>query len=106
MLPGSQCRRSFFGDGVLLVFLAAQLCDGACTYLGVHHFGLDIEANPIVGWYIAALGVGYALIVTKAMAIACGALLHLFSRHRVIGALTILYLALAVKPWIHLLAFN
>ena len=53
MLTGTQCRRSLFGDGVLLVFLVAQLCDGAFTYVGVHHFGLGIEANPIVGWYIA-----------------------------------------------------
>ena len=106
MLSSPQCRRSLFGDGVLLVFLVAQLCDGAFTYVGVHHFGLGIEANPIVGWYIAALGVGYALIFTKTMAIACAAVLHLFARHRAIGALTILYLAMAVKPWVHLLGLS
>jgi uncharacterized protein DUF5658 len=99
-----QPRRSLFGDAVLLAFLAAQFCDGAFTYLGVHHFGLDIEANPIVGWYIAALGIGYALLATKALAVACAAVLHLFARHRVIGVLTIFYLALAIRPWVHLLA--
>jgi len=97
-------RRSWFGDGILLVFLVAQVCDGALTYVGVHAFGLDIEANPIVGFYIALLGAGYAIIVTKAAAVACAALLHLFARHRIIGALTILYLAMAVRPWVHLLA--
>src|SRR3989442_672255 len=84
-------RRSLFGDAVLLAFLAAQFFDGAFTYIGVHHFGLGIEANPIVGWYIAALGIGYALIVTKALAVGCAAVLHLFARHRMIGVLTILY---------------
>jgi len=97
-------RRSLFGDAVLLAFLGAQFFDGAFTYIGVHHFGLGIEANPIVGWYIAALGIGYALIATKALAVACAAVLHLFARHRVIGVLTILYLAMAVRPWVHLLA--
>jgi arginine exporter protein ArgO len=98
-------RRSLFGDGVLLVFLAAQVCDGALTYVGVHAFGLGIEANPIVGFYIAVLGAGYALIATKVAAVACAALLHLFARHRIIGVLTILYLAMAVRPWVHLLVY-
>jgi hypothetical protein len=102
-LPHPQ-RRSLFGDVVLLAFLAAQFCDGAFTYLGVHHFGLDIEANPIVGWYIAALGIGYALLATKAVAVACAAVLHLFARHNVIAVLTIFYLALAISPWVLLLA--
>jgi hypothetical protein len=102
-LPQQQ-RRSLFGDVVLLAFLAAQFCDGAFTYLGVHHFGLDIEANPIVGWYIAALGIGYALLATKAVAVACAAVLHLFARHNVIAVLTIFYLALAISPWVLLLA--
>lgn len=93
-----------FGDIVLLAFLAAQFCDGAFTYLGVHHFGRDIEANPIVGWYIAALGIGYALIATKAVAVACAAVLHMFARHRVIAALTFFYFVLAISPWVHLLA--
>src|SRR3954471_18820947 len=104
MAPGSPHGRSWFGDTVLLAFLAAQFFDGALTYIGVHHYGLGIEANPIVGWYIAVLGIGYALFATKALAVACAALLHLFARHRVIGVLTILYLMAAIGPWVHLLA--
>jgi hypothetical protein len=104
MAASSRSRRSWFGDFVLLAFLAAQFFDGALTYVGVHHYGLGIEANPIVGWYIAVLGIGYALLATKALAIACAALLHVFARHRVIGVLTIIYLTLAVTPWVHLLS--
>jgi hypothetical protein len=104
MAASSPSGRSWFGDIVLLAFLAAQFFDGALTYIGVHHYGLGIEANPIVGWYIAVLGIGYALLATKALAIACGAVLHLFARHRVIGALTILYFTFAVTPWVHLLS--
>ena len=97
-------RRSLFGDAVLLAFLGAQFFDGAFTYVGVHHFGVGIEANPIVGWYIAALGIGYALIAAKVVAVACAAVLHVFARHCLIGVLTILYLGMAIKPWVHLLA--
>jgi hypothetical protein len=97
-------RRSLFGDAVLLAFIGAQFCDGAFTYIGVHAFGLGIEANPIVGWYIAALGVGSALVASKGLAVACAAVLHFFARHRSVGVLTILYLALAISPWVHLLA--
>jgi hypothetical protein len=72
MAAASPQGRSWFGDTVLLAFLGAQLFDGALTYIGVHHYGLGIEANPIVGWYIAMLGIGYALFATKAVAVACG----------------------------------
>jgi hypothetical protein len=88
----------------LLAFLGAQFADGAFTYIGVHAFGLHIEANPIVGWYIAMLGIGTALIMIKGVAVACAAVLHMFARHTVIGVLTIIYLTMAVSPWVHLLA--
>lgn len=91
--------RSYFGDGVLLLFLLAQLADGAMTYLGVHVFGLEIEANPIVSWYIAAFGVGVALLAAKLLAATCAMTLHLTARHRTVGVLTILYLGAAVWPW-------
>jgi len=97
-------RRSWFGDTVLLAFLAVQFFDGALTYIGVRHFGVEIEANPIVGWYMAVLGIGYALVATKGLAVVCAALLHLLARHRVIGVLTILYLTMAIRPWVHLLS--
>ena len=96
--------RSLFGDLVLLAFLFAQASDGALTYLGVHLFGLDIEANPVAAWYIAAFGVGIAVILLKTFAVACAATLHLRSRHRTIGMLTILYLGAAVWPWTNILS--
>src|SRR5258706_1671974 len=95
--------RSFFGDGVLLIFLFSQLADGAFTYLGVHVFGLDIEATPILSWYIAAFGVGAALVAAKVLATTCAMTLHLTARHRTVGVLTILYLGMAVWPWVTLL---
>ena len=97
-------RHLWLGNGVLVLFLLAQACDGALTYVGIRRYGLDIEANPIVAWYVAALGVGTAMIATKTLAALCAATLHVWSRHRTIGVLTILYVAVAVWPWARLLA--
>jgi len=91
--------RSYFGDSVFLVFVLAQLADGALTYFGVHVFGQTIEANPILSWYIAVLGAGMALFGAKMLAVACATALHLKCRHRTVGALTVFYLAVAVWPW-------
>ena len=95
--------RSLFGTGTLIAFVIAQLCDGVFTYIGVHTFGLSIEANPIVSWYIAAFGAGVGLLAAKSLAISCALLLHRFARYRTIGALTVIYFAMAVQPWVSLL---
>jgi hypothetical protein len=97
-------QRSLFGDCIFLAFLLVQFLDGALTYFGVRTFGAGIEGNPIVGWYIAVLGVGGALMATKGVAVLCAAFLHRLSRHQVLGVLTLLYLAAAVRPWINVLA--
>lgn len=96
-------QRSRFGDATLLVFLVAQVCDGAFTYVGVQAFGTGIEANPIVAWYIAGFGVGAALIVVKGLALACAALLHLCACHRTLAVLSAVYGVAAVMPWITVL---
>jgi hypothetical protein len=95
--------RSIFGDLVLVAFFGAQVCDGALTYLGILSFGLAVEANPVVSWYMAAFGGGVALVGAKAMAVACGSLLHVRSMHRTIGVLAIVYYGVAVLPWTRVL---
>ena len=96
--------RSYFGDGVFVIFVFAQLADGILTYVGLHAFGQSIEANPILSWYIAALGAGMALLVAKTLAVGCASTLHLKDRHRTVGVLTFIYLAVAVWPWVTLLS--
>ena len=96
--------RSLFGDAIFGIFLLAQFCDGALTYLGIHAFGPAIEANPIVAWYVGAVGIGVGILVMKMLAVACAMLLHVSARHRTIGLLTLGYLVLAVWPWTALLA--
>ena len=87
----------------MIAFVIAQFCDGVLTYIGVHTFGQGIEANPILSWYIAAFGAGAALFAAKCLAIGCAVLLYRFARYRTIGALTVMYFAMAVQPWVSLL---
>lgn len=96
-------REHLFGNAMLLAFFVVQVLDGVLTYLGVVTYGVEVEGNPIVAWYIAELGAGLAIPATKGFAAVCAATLHYYSRHRTLGLLTILYLTAAVWPWTRLL---
>jgi hypothetical protein len=96
-------RRSLFGDVVLVAFLLAQACDGVLTYVGVGTYGLHMEGNPLMAWLMAWLGRGPALAMTKAAAGGFGIALHLTAVHRVVAALTLFYIVLAILPWLGIL---
>jgi hypothetical protein len=93
-----------FGNIVIVVFLIAQVLDGAFTYLGVTAFGLS-EGNPLIAYYMSHHGVGPSLTVAKALAVVCSMVLHLLGLHRTLGLLTLMYLSMAVLPWTYLLFF-
>lgn len=88
-----------FGDLAMLLFVIVQGLDGALTYLGVHFWGLSIEANPLVASAVAVAGVGAGLVLTKLFAVALGVVLHLRRIHLVVALLSIFYLAVAILPW-------
>jgi hypothetical protein len=92
-----------FGDAVWVLFVAAQAADGVCTYLGVHLFGIEVEGNPLIGWYAATFGIGTALLSAKFVATACAGFLHCLGRHRTLASLTLVYLFGAVWPWARIL---
>lgn len=93
-----------FGNVVIVVFLVAQVLDGAFTYLGVTAFGLS-EGNPLIAYYMSHHGVGPSLTVAKVLAVVCSMVLHLLGLHRTLGLLTLMYLSMAVLPWTYLLFF-
>jgi uncharacterized membrane protein len=97
--------RDMFGDVALLVFLIAQASDGVLTYVGVSTYGLHMEANPLIGWLMTFLGEGAALAAAKGAAVAFGIALHLSAVHRAVAALAVLYLAVAVFPWVAILFY-
>jgi len=98
--------RSSFGDLVVLAFLVAQGCDGVLTYIGIATMGTGIEGNPLLASLMGAVGGGMALLGAKLLAASLGILLHLTGVHRIVAALTILYVAAAVVPWTALLFFQ
>jgi hypothetical protein len=91
-----------FGNFVIVVFLVAQVLDGAFTYLGVSSYGIS-EGNPLIAHFIERHGAGPSLTVAKILAALCSMALHLVGMHRTLALLTLMYLMLAVLPWTYLL---
>jgi hypothetical protein len=101
--PQPAVAHSRFGDIVLVVFLLSQLADGVLTYLGVKTFGIAAEGNPLLYWLMGSVGEGPALAGAKVMAGSFGIALHLSAVHRVVAILTLIYLTVAVLPWMAIL---
>jgi hypothetical protein len=89
-----------------LAFVTVQALDGVMSYVGVHAIGPGIEANPLIGWYLAVFGPAAAFLGAKLFAVACGAVLHLTGRHEWVAGLTAVYVVFAVAPWVHVLALH
>lgn len=83
----------------LAVFAAVQCADAWCTAVGIARFGPGIEGNPILAFYVAAFGAS-TVVGAKLIAVACGAVLHLFARQAVLVVLTAAYVVFAVVPWL------
>jgi hypothetical protein len=95
--------RSRFGDIAVVLFLLSQALDGAFTYVGVTLMGLHMEANPVLAWLMSTVGHGPGLASAKLVAGGFGILLHLSAVHRVVAALAVFYMLVAVLPWMALL---
>ncbi|PWT81973.1 MAG: hypothetical protein C5B57_09465 [Blastocatellia bacterium] len=94
-----RAARSQFANVIWIAFVLTQIFDGVLTYVGISTLGPNVEANPVLSWYIAATGVTLAVIGAKLFALGCGAVLHLLARHGCIALLTGLYVAAALWPW-------
>jgi hypothetical protein len=97
--PRLHSPHGLFGDLAMVTFIVVQCLDGALTYLGVHIWGLSIEANPLVSSAVAMAGVGTGLAATKAFAVGLGMMLHLRRVHMVVAGLALFYIAVAILPW-------
>jgi hypothetical protein len=95
-----------FGNAAIILFFVVQALDGGLTYLGVIALGRDMEANPLLHWLMGATGHGPALALAKLSAAGFGIVLHLASVHRAVALLTLLYLAVAILPWMAVLALT
>jgi hypothetical protein len=88
------------GPLVLAIFLVTQVLDGSLTYWGVSRFGLDVELNFYLAWFMGAVGAGPALVGAKALACACGVILFQTASHRTLAAATGWCIGFAVVPWV------
>jgi hypothetical protein len=86
-----------------LAFVVVQVLDGVMSYVGVSLHGPGIEANPLVGWYLAAFGPAVGFTAAKLFAVTCGAVLYATARHKWVAVLTVIYLLFAVGPWVSVL---
>jgi len=112
-IPGVLHGAVHYGSGLLrptrvraaqaiwIAFVLVQALDGVMTLVGMHTFGLRIEANPLIAWYAHALGPAIAVAAAKLFAIGCGVALYLTARYGTIAALVGIYMLCAVGPWIH-----
>lgn len=87
-----------------LAFVIVQVLDGVMSYVGVSLHGPGIEANPLVGWYLAAFGPAVGFTVAKLFAVTCGSVLYFTARHRWVAILTLVYIVFAVGPWVQVLS--
>ena len=91
--------RSMCGDAIILLFLAVQAADGMFTYLGLSMLGTHLEANPVLMPLITWLGLAAAVTSTKLLTAGVGVLLHQLGVHRVVAAITGVYLLASLMPW-------
>jgi uncharacterized membrane protein len=97
-------RRLSNAELAWLAFVTVQALDGILSYVGVHTIGFEIEANPLLAWYLHAFGPAAAFAGAKFFAIGCGLILYLTDRHRWVSFLTVVYVVCAVGPWVHVLS--
>ena len=97
-VPMASSKSSLFGDIAMLAFIVLQCLDGALTYLGVHIWGIHIEANPLVATAVSLVGVGGGLMAAKGFAVGLGMMLHLRQVHLVVAGLSLFYAAVAIVP--------
>jgi hypothetical protein len=94
-LPGSETHAIL----AFALFAAVQVTDASLTAAGVSRFGVAMEANPLVAFYIDACGLITGLCATKALAITAGAILHASSRYLALVLLTVIFVFAAIVPW-------
>jgi hypothetical protein len=99
-------RRLSGAELAWLAFVTVQALDGVLSYVGVYTIGFEIEANPLLAWYLQAFGPAAAFTGAKLFAIGCGAILYTTNRHRWVSVLTVVYLVCAIGPWVHVLSVH
>lgn len=88
-----------------LALAGCQLLDGILTYVGLRLMGVNMEGNAFLRELMHAYGMVPTLFIVKIMAVLLAGLLMFHAHKRkwirpIIMLLVIVYLALAVVPWV------
>lgn len=92
--------------GVALVFI--QILDGFFTNLGIAEYGIEIEGNPILQYFMHTYHYSLVLAVTKVTAIIaiigiCYSAKYIDWVHYAMFTVIGIYLTAAIFPWMHIL---
>lgn len=88
------------GPIVLVIFLITQVLDGSLTYWGVQRFGMDVELNIYLAWFMGAVGPGAALLAAKVLACFCGLVLFYTASLKTLAVATGWCIGFALVPWV------
>ena len=101
-LTHTSVRHSCFAKIVVVAYVIVQLLDGVYTYIGVSRLGISVELNPLVGWAMTILGVGFGLVVVKFVTTGFGALIYYHGYHNLLALITAFYMAVVILTWMYL----
>lgn len=92
--------------GSLLCVL--QALDGFLTTMGVHRFGVEVEANPVIRYLMISLGEIPALALIKMLALSAIIILMFMAQRvnwisKAMGIVAALYIVVAILPWTYIL---
>ena len=98
--------RKLLGNIAVTCFIIVQLADWLATYDGLVLFGTEIEANPLLRFFMERYDIILSLTSAKVAATIAGFFLHLFNRHWEVASLTLIYTLLALVPWSNALSLH
>jgi uncharacterized membrane protein len=94
-----------------LLLISCQFLDGLLTYIGLRLLGVQMEGNSFLRALMHAYGMLPALFIAKFTALILVGILMFYAHRRkwirpIIFLLSVVYLSLAVVPWIVLISRN
>jgi hypothetical protein len=90
---------------VYVVYCLLQITDGCLTYIGVSRLGAPLEANPMIRAGFGVFGVGLTILSVKFGALMVPLALPPDAKRawKMLWFVNLLYLTIAVAPWVWVL---
>ncbi len=105
VFPAPQLAKADKEIFILAALLALfQIADGVLTGIGVHHLGIEMEANPLLRSMMLSFGTVFTLVLVKSFAIGIVGFLTTFANTvswliYAMRGMAVLYACAAIVPW-------